>query len=171
VWSIKSKLSVNSILLEGLKRNFNVRGEKWKLKQNETSLDEPILNFWRSLPVRKYLMKKTQKKIFNGPLLKKNKFGFYFSSFLIFSVSSNVSLSRDTIQANSIRFKDDFNFGGIFGMPILGTVTLIDFSSLVRSHEFTPNIFPLELGLLMQYFNDRRYIGGEIFPLNGGRLI
>jgi hypothetical protein len=97
--------------------------------------------------------------------LLKNKFCFLFSALFILSASYSVA-QREYYPGDSIPFKDRLYYGGNFGMQF-GTVTLIDFSPLVGVM-ITPK-FSSGVGATYQYFNDRRYFGGQATSY-GGRL-
>jgi len=97
-------------------------------------------------------------------LLKNKCVGLFFLVFILFT--SAAMAQRQFYPGDSIPFKDRLYFGGNFGMQF-GTVTLIDFSPLVGVM-ITPK-FSSGVGLTYQYFNDRRYIGGETSSY-GGRL-
>lgn len=97
--------------------------------------------------------------------LLKNKFLLAFSLAFLLAFSANAQ--REIYQdQDSIPFKDRLYFGGNFGMQF-GTVSLIDFSPLVGVM-ITPRLSS-GIGATYQYFNDKRYIGGETSSY-GGRL-
>jgi hypothetical protein len=97
--------------------------------------------------------------------LLKNKYSLLF--FFVFTLSvSSIFAQRQYYPGDSIPFKDRLYYGGNFGMQF-GTVTLIDFSPLVGVM-ITPK-FSSGVGITYQYFNDRRYIGGQSSSY-GGRL-
>lgn len=95
--------------------------------------------------------------------LLKNKFLYTF--LLIFSLQIAANAQRE-IYSDSIPFKDRLYFGGNFGMQF-GTMTLLDISPLVGVM-ITPK-FSSGVGITYQYFNDKRYIGGETSSY-GGRI-
>lgn len=97
-------------------------------------------------------------------LLSKSK--LFFSVLALFLVFQATSYAQREIYSDSIPFKDRLYFGGNFGMQF-GTVTLIDFSPLVGVM-ITPK-FSSGVGITYQYFNDRRYYGGESSSY-GGRV-
>jgi len=97
-------------------------------------------------------------------LLSKSK--LFFSVLVLFLGLQTASYAQREIYTDSIPFKDRLYFGGNFGMQF-GTVTLIDFSPLVGVM-ITPK-FSSGVGITYQYFNDRRYYGGESSSY-GGRL-
>jgi hypothetical protein len=97
-------------------------------------------------------------------LLKSKYAVLFFLAFGLFQASSFAQ--REIYAEDSIPFKDRLYYGGNFGMQF-GTVTLIDFSPLVGVM-ITPK-FSSGVGITYQYFNDRRYIGGETSSY-GGRL-
>ncbi|MBN3521724.1 hypothetical protein JYB62_17075 [Algoriphagus lutimaris] len=95
--------------------------------------------------------------------LLKNKILLAF--ILFFSLQFAANAQREIYQ-DSIPFKDRLYFGGNFGMQF-GSVTLLDLSPLVGVM-ITPR-FSSGLGVTYQYFNDKRYIGGETSSY-GGRI-
>ena len=95
----------------------------------------------------------------------KNKYCLLFF-FLAFICATNAFAQREFYPGDSIPFKDRLYFGGNFGMQF-GTVTLIDASPLVGVM-ITPKSSS-GVGVTYQYFNDRRFIGGETSSY-GGRL-
>lgn len=97
--------------------------------------------------------------------LLKNKCSLLF--FFIFSFSATTTFAqREYYPGDSIPFKDRLYYGGNFGMQF-GTVTLIDISPLVGVM-ITPKLSS-GVGITYQYFNDRRFIGGQTSSY-GGRL-
>ncbi|REG90928.1 hypothetical protein [Algoriphagus antarcticus] len=86
--------------------------------------------------------------------------------FLSFALIQTSSFAQREIYSDSVAFKDRLYYGGNFGMQF-GTVTLLDFSPLVGVM-ITPK-FSSGVGITYQYFNDRRFIGGETSSY-GGRL-
>ncbi|WP_296699765.1 hypothetical protein [Algoriphagus sp.] len=96
-------------------------------------------------------------------LLLKNKILLLFAFAFILHFTAN---AQRNIYSDSLSLKDRLYFGGNFGMQF-GTVTLLDFSPLVGVM-ITPK-FSSGLGITYQYFNDRRYIGGETSSY-GGRI-
>jgi len=87
--------------------------------------------------------------------------------FFVFIISASITFAqREYYPGDSIPFKDRLYFGGNFGMQF-GTVTLIDFSPLIGL--MITSKFSSGVGITYQYFNDRRYIGGESSSV-GGRL-
>ncbi|MEN2283836.1 hypothetical protein AAGF08_16970 [Algoriphagus sp. SE2] len=96
-------------------------------------------------------------------LLLKNKLLLLFV--FVFFLHLNANAQRD-IYSDSLTLKDRLYFGGNFGMQF-GTVTLLDFSPLVGVM-VTPK-FSSGIGITYQYFNDKRYIGGETSSY-GGRI-
>ncbi|RAI90110.1 hypothetical protein [Algoriphagus yeomjeoni] len=97
-------------------------------------------------------------------LLKSKYLLLFFLAFALFQ--SSTFAQREIYEGDSIQLKDRLYYGGNFGMQF-GTVTLIDFSPLVGVM-ITPK-FSSGVGITYQYFNDRRYIGGETSSY-GGRL-
>ncbi|EAZ81246.1 hypothetical protein [Algoriphagus machipongonensis] len=93
----------------------------------------------------------------------KNKILLVF--LLVFSMHFAANAQRE-IYSDSIPFKDRLYFGGNFGMQF-GTVTLLDISPLVGVM-ITPKLSS-GLGITYQYFNDKRYYGGESSSY-GGRI-
>lgn len=96
--------------------------------------------------------------------LKSKSILLFFIAFGLFQMASFAQ--REIYEGDSIPFKDRLYYGGNFGMQF-GTVTLIDFSPLVGVM-INPK-FSSGVGITYQYFNDRRYIGGETSSY-GGRL-
>ncbi|MEB2775605.1 hypothetical protein SYJ56_09810 [Algoriphagus sp. D3-2-R+10] len=96
--------------------------------------------------------------------LLKSKYLLLF--FLAFALFQTTSFAQREIYSDSVAFKDRLYYGGNFGMQF-GTVTLIDFSPLVGVM-ITPK-FSSGVGITYQYFNDKRFIGGETSSY-GGRL-
>jgi hypothetical protein len=87
--------------------------------------------------------------------------------FFVFIISASITFAqREYYPGDSIPFKDRLYFGGNFGMQF-GAVTLIDFSPLIGV--MITSKFSSGVGITYQYFNDRRYIGGESSSV-GGRL-
>ena len=86
---------------------------------------------------------------------------FVFTFFLHLTANA-----QRQIYSDSVAFKDRLYFGGNFGMQF-GTVSLIDISPLVGVM-ITPRLSS-GIGATYQYFNDKRYIGGETSSY-GGRL-
>ena len=97
-------------------------------------------------------------------LLKSKYLLFLFLAFALFQTSTFAQ--RVIYEGDSTAFKDRLYYGGNFGMQF-GTVTLIDFSPLVGVM-ITPK-FSSGVGITYQYFNDRRYLGGQTSSY-GGRL-
>ena len=83
----------------------------------------------------------------------------------LFVAGIQAQAQRD-IYSDSTSLKDRLYYGGNFGMQF-GTVTLVDFSPLVGVM-ITPR-YSAGVGLTYQYFNDKRYYGGQTSSY-GGRL-
>ncbi|WP_339874398.1 hypothetical protein [uncultured Algoriphagus sp.] len=97
-------------------------------------------------------------------LLKSKYLHLFFLGFILFQTSTFAQ--RTIYEGDSIPLKDRLYYGGNFGMQF-GTLTLIDFSPLVGVM-LTPK-FSSGLGITYQYFNDKRYAGGETSSY-GGRI-
>ncbi|WP_291789288.1 hypothetical protein [Cecembia sp.] len=95
----------------------------------------------------------------------KNKlFYFFLGSALLFTSLSSAQRMID--EGNRPPLKDRIYYGGNFGMSF-GTITFIDVSPLVGA--MVTNRLSGGVGGTYQYFNDRRFIGGNS-SLYGGRL-
>ncbi len=79
---------------------------------------------------------------------------------------STESLAQREIYGDSIPLKDRLYYGGNFSLQF-GTFTLVDVSPLVGVM-ITPR-FSSGVGVTYQYFNDRRFVGGQTSSY-GGRL-
>ncbi len=97
-------------------------------------------------------------------LLKSKYLLLFFIGFGLFQTSAFAQ--REIYDGDSIPLKDRLYYGGNFGMQF-GTITLIDFSPLVGVM-ITPK-FSSGIGITYQYFNDKRFLGGETSSY-GGRL-
>lgn len=92
---------------------------------------------------------------------------FFILAFLAFiGLHFTASAQREIIQEDKPPLKDRLYFGGNFGMQF-GTVTLLDISPLAGVM-ITPKL-SAGVGITYQYFDDRRFIGGETSSY-GGRL-
>ncbi|MFC3879306.1 hypothetical protein ACFOSV_03920 [Algoriphagus namhaensis] len=96
--------------------------------------------------------------------LKNKFFALVVLAFLAFE--SNSYAQRQIDPEGKPPLKDRMYFGGNFGMQF-GTVTLLDISPLAGVM-ITPR-FSSGLGITYQYFNDRRFVGGETTSY-GGRI-
>lgn len=94
----------------------------------------------------------------------KSKFFLYFSLFVLFFNFSALA-QREIDEGNRPPLKDRLYYGGNFGMSF-GTITFIDVSPLVGA--MITNRLSGGVGGTYQYFNDRRFIGGNS-NLYGGR--
>ncbi|MHA7131191.1 hypothetical protein [Algoriphagus namhaensis] len=83
-----------------------------------------------------------------------------FTFLFVFSASAQ----REIDPEDKPPLKDRLYYGGNFGMQF-GTVTLLDISPLVGVM-ITPKL-SAGLGVTYQYFNDRRFIGGETSSYGG----
>lgn len=95
----------------------------------------------------------------------KNKF-FALVVLGLLAFESNTYAQRQIDPDGKPPLKDRMYFGGNFGMQF-GTVTLLDISPLAGVM-ITPR-FSSGLGITYQYFNDRRFVGGETTSY-GGRI-
>lgn len=91
---------------------------------------------------------------------------FYFLICSAFLTTSLASAQRMIDEGNRPPLKDRMYYGGNFGMSF-GTITFIDVSPLVGA--MITNRLSGGIGGTYQYFNDRRFIGGNS-SLYGGRL-
>jgi hypothetical protein len=87
---------------------------------------------------------------------------------LFFAIASvfSVQAQREIEEGNKPPLKDRMFFGGNFALS-LGTITFIDVSPLAGV--MITNRLSGGLGTTYQYFNDRRFIGGNN-SLYGGRV-
>ena len=83
---------------------------------------------------------------------------FLILALATFFIQSECFAQREIDQEAKPPLKERLYFGGNFGMQF-GTVTLIDVSPLVGVM-ITPR-FSSGLGITYQYFDDRRFFGGE----------
>jgi len=97
--------------------------------------------------------------------LSKSKSLLIFVALFISSISVTLA-QREFYPEDNLPFKDRLYYGGNFGMQF-GTFTLLDFSPLVGVM-ITPK-FSSGVGVTYQYFNDRRFAGGEASSF-GGRI-
>jgi hypothetical protein len=77
-----------------------------------------------------------------------------------------VQAQREIDEGNKPPLKDRMFFGGNFALS-LGTLTYIDISPLAGA--MITNRFSTGVGVTYQYFNDRRFVGGNN-SIYGGRV-
>lgn len=95
----------------------------------------------------------------------KNK-QYFFLLTTFFLLSFGVFAQREIDEGNRPPLKDRLYYGGNFGMSF-GTITFVDVSPLVGA--MVTNRLSGGVGATYQYFNDRRFIGGNS-SLYGGRV-